>query len=112
MKLCGISHVAIAVTGPEGPQGCEKLRLTHFLDIRLTDGGEVISLTQRPPFTHRKIPGTHFCYRLSRPQGHSAAGRIRPIEKSINLIGNRILDLPACSILPQTTKLSHAALVL
>jgi hypothetical protein len=24
-----------------------------------------------------KIPGTHFCYRLSRPQGHSAAGRIR-----------------------------------
>jgi len=23
------------------------------------------------------IPGTHFCYRLSQPQGHSAAGRIR-----------------------------------
>jgi hypothetical protein len=27
---------------------------------RLTDGGEV-SLTRRPPFTPRKIPGTHFC---------------------------------------------------
>jgi len=24
----------------------------------------------------RNIPGTHFCYRLSRSQGHSAAGRV------------------------------------
>jgi hypothetical protein len=32
------------------------------------------------PFTHREIPGTHFYYRLSRLQGHSAAGRIRSIE--------------------------------
>jgi hypothetical protein len=23
----------------------------HFLDNRLTDGGEVVSLTRRPPFT-------------------------------------------------------------
>jgi hypothetical protein len=53
----------------------------------LTDGGEVVSLTRRPPFTPRKIAGTHFC-RLSRPQGHNAAGRIRSIEES-NDIGNR-----------------------
>jgi hypothetical protein len=33
--------------------------------------------------------------RLSRPQGHSAAGRIRSIEKSNDLIGNPISDLPA-----------------
>jgi hypothetical protein len=32
-----------------------------FLDNRLTDGGEVVSLTHRPPFTPRKMPGTHFC---------------------------------------------------
>jgi hypothetical protein len=25
--------------------------LQHFLDNRLTDGGEVVSLTRRPPFT-------------------------------------------------------------
>jgi hypothetical protein len=50
--------------------------LPHFLDNRFTDGGEVIGLTLRPPFTPRKIPGIHFCYRLSRPLGHSAAGRI------------------------------------
>jgi hypothetical protein len=30
-------------------------------DNRLTDGGEVVSLTRRPPFVPRKIPGTHFC---------------------------------------------------
>jgi hypothetical protein len=25
------------------------------------DGGEVVSLMRRPPFTYRKIPDTHFC---------------------------------------------------
>jgi hypothetical protein len=37
---------------------------------------------------------------LSRPHGHSAAGRIRPIEKS-NDIEIRTRDHPACSIVPQ-----------
>jgi hypothetical protein len=31
-----------------------------------------------------------------RPQGHSAAGRIKLIENSNDLIGNRTRDLPAC----------------
>jgi hypothetical protein len=96
---------AIPVTGHEDRNGCEMLRLPHFLNNRLADGGEVVSFTRRPPFTPRKIPGTHFCYRPSRPQGHSAAGRIRSIEKSNDLIGNRTRDLPACSIVPQPTTL-------
>jgi hypothetical protein len=33
------------------------------------------------PLPPKKIPGTHFCQRLSRPQGHSAAERIRSTEK-------------------------------
>jgi hypothetical protein len=52
---------AIPVVGRGSPQGCETSRLPHVLDSRLTDGGEVVSLTRRPPFTLRKIPGTHFC---------------------------------------------------
>jgi hypothetical protein len=40
------------------------------------------------------------------PQGHSAAGRIRLIEKS-NDIGNGTRDLPACSIVAQPTTLSR-----
>jgi hypothetical protein len=42
---------AIPVTGREGPLGCGTSRLPQFLDNRLTDGGEVVSLTRRPPFT-------------------------------------------------------------
>jgi hypothetical protein len=51
---------AIPVTGHGGPYGCETSMLPHFLDNRITDGGEVVSLTLRPPFTPRKIPGSHF----------------------------------------------------
>jgi hypothetical protein len=72
---------------------------TFSLDNRLTDGGEVVSLTRRPSFTSRKIPGSHFSQRLSRPEGHSAAERIRSIEKkNNNIIGNRPRDLSACII--------------
>ena len=37
------------------------------------EGGKVVSPTHRPPLPPGNIPGTHFCYRLNRPQGHSAA---------------------------------------
>jgi hypothetical protein len=36
---------------------------------------------ERPPFNAPKIPGTHFCWRLNRPQIRSAAGRIRSTKK-------------------------------
>jgi hypothetical protein len=52
---------AIPVTGRGGPEGCETSRRPHCLDIWLTDGGEIVGLTRRPPFTPKKIPGTHFC---------------------------------------------------
>jgi hypothetical protein len=48
---------AIAVTGRGGPCGCETSSITHFLDNRLTDGGEVVSLTRRQPCSPMKIPG-------------------------------------------------------
>jgi hypothetical protein len=52
---------AIPVTGHGGPEGCEMLRLPHFLDNQLTDGGEAVSLMSQLPYNPRKIPGTHFC---------------------------------------------------
>jgi hypothetical protein len=58
--------------------------------------------------TPRKIPGTHFSYSLSGLQGHSAAGRIRSIEKSNDLIGIRTRHLPACNIVPQPTTIQRA----
>jgi hypothetical protein len=61
----------------------------------------------RAPFTLRKFPGTNFYQRLSRPQEHIAAGKIRSIEKSSD-IENRTRDLPACSRVPQPTTLPRA----
>jgi hypothetical protein len=60
------------------------------------------------PVLPKKIPGTHFCLRLSRPKGHIAAGKIKSIEKSNDLIGYRNRDLPACSTVPQPTTLPRA----
>jgi hypothetical protein len=45
---------AIPVTGRQGPQCCERSRLPHFLDNRLTNGGEVVRITRLSPFTPRK----------------------------------------------------------
>jgi hypothetical protein len=51
---------------------------------------------------HRKIPGTHFCQRLSQPQG-----TVR-LQGHDDLIGNRNRDLPACSTVPQRTAIPRA----
>jgi hypothetical protein len=34
--------------------------MSYFLDNQLSDSGEVVSLTCQPPFTTRKISGSHF----------------------------------------------------
>ena len=53
------------------------------------DGGKVVSLTHRPPLPPGNIPGTRFCQRLSRPQGHSVAGRIMSLNNANDTSGNR-----------------------
>jgi hypothetical protein len=42
-------------------------RMPHFVDNRHTDGGKSVGR----PLPSRKIHGTHFSERLSRPQSHS-----------------------------------------
>jgi hypothetical protein len=68
-----IKSKAIPVAGRGGPQGCEMLRIPHCLDKRLVDGGEVVSPTRRTRSITQKhycsVCGTHFCYRLSEPEG-------------------------------------------
>jgi hypothetical protein len=65
----GKKRQSYPVTGREGPLGCETSRLPHFLDNRLTDGGEFVSPPRRPPFTPRKIPGTHLLEAETTPEG-------------------------------------------
>jgi hypothetical protein len=71
---------AIPVTGREGPQGCETSRVPHFLDNRLTDGGEVVSLMRWPSFTPREIPGTQILVPIF------LGVKRRPARKADNLI--------------------------
>jgi len=61
---------AVPLQAWSGPEGFRKLR---FLDFVTTaqDGGKVVSLTHWPPLPPGNAPGTHFCKRLSRPQGRS-----------------------------------------
>jgi hypothetical protein len=33
----------------------------------------------------KKIPGTHFCYKLTQSQDHNAAGRFRQVEKTYDI---------------------------
>ena len=53
------------------------------------------------------IPGTHLCYRPSRADGHTAAGRIGSMQNSNDPIGKRIRDLPVCYAMPKATALPH-----
>jgi hypothetical protein len=69
--------VKLSLYRPWRPLGLREVEAPTFSDIWLIDGGKVVSPTRRPLFTPRKFPDTHFCYRLSRPQGYSAAGRTR-----------------------------------
>jgi hypothetical protein len=39
--------------------------------------------------------------KLSRPQGHSAVGRIKSMKNSSDSIGNQTRDIPACGAGPQ-----------
>jgi len=42
------------------PEGSRNLKYPHFTTTA-QDGGEVVSLTHRPPLPPGNAPGTHFC---------------------------------------------------
>jgi len=62
-------------TDLERPRGFQELEAPRFPDSRQM---KVVSLSSlaAAAFIPRKYSCTHFCWRLSRPQGHSAAGRL------------------------------------
>ena len=75
-----------SITGPRCPEGSRKLRFLDYVTMA-QDGGKVVSLTHCPYLPPENTPGTHFCYRLSRPQGHSAIGRIMSMKNPLTLPG-------------------------
>ena len=77
------------------------MRLPDFK--RMAHEGSKVSPTYLPPLPPGNIPGTHFCWKLSQSQGHSAAGRIMSMKNSNDTIRNRTRDLPICSAVSQPT---------
>ena len=59
----------------------------HMKVVRLS---AVCTSRLHPP---GNIPGTHFCQRLSHPQGHSVTGRIMSMKTSNDTIGIRTRDV-------------------
>jgi hypothetical protein len=72
------------------PKGCD----SRISRQSAHEGGKVVSPTHRPSLLPGRIPGTHFCYRLSRPLGHNATGRIKSLKNSSDSIMNRTRELP------------------
>jgi hypothetical protein len=56
---------AMPLTGRGGPRGSETSRLPHVLDNRLTEGGEVVSLTRRPAAFYPPPPSGRFLVLIS-----------------------------------------------
>jgi hypothetical protein len=83
---CGLSSIsysfckAVPLQAWGGTEASRKLRSPDFL-TKAWDGGKVVSPTHRLHLPPGNTPGTHFCWRLSRPQGHSAIRRIYVNEK-------------------------------
>jgi hypothetical protein len=97
---------AVLLQAWSDPEGSRNVRFPDYMTTA-QDGGKVVSLTHRPPLPPGNIPGTLFCYRPGRPQGHSAAGRIMSMKNSNFTIGNQTRDLPTCSTV-QPTAPPHA----
>jgi len=66
---------AVLLQAWSGSDGSRKLRFPDYMTTA-QDGGKVVSLKHRPLLPPGNAPGTHYCKRLSRPEGHSAIGRI------------------------------------
>ena len=90
------------ITSLNRPWGFQKVEAPRFQDNRHMKVLRLSALRTGSLYPAGNIPGTHFCYRMSRPQGRCAAGRIMSVGNS-NDIGNRTRDLPACNAVPQPT---------
>jgi len=86
--------------------GLRVLRVSGGSDSQISrqsahEGGKAVSPTHRSPLPPGNIPGTHFCWRLSRPQDNNAAGRIVSMKNFNNPIGNRTRAVPHPSAPPR-----------
>jgi hypothetical protein len=75
------------------------------------EDGNVVSTRYRNPLPLWSNTSTHFCYRLSQPQGYSKAERIKLMKNSSDTVGNRNRYILACRSVPQSTLFSVQGLL-
>jgi hypothetical protein len=80
------------------PYGCRQLAYAS--------GKLVISMHWRP-LPLGDIPATHFCLRLSHPQGQRAARRFKSMNNPSYSIGNQISNHLVCRTIPQPALPPH-----
>ena len=85
------------------PGGLQEAEAPRFQDNRHMKVVKLSALRTGRIYPQENIPGTHFCQRLSQPQGHSADRRNMSMKNSSDIIRNRNRDLPACSAVPEPT---------
>jgi hypothetical protein len=93
-----------------GLQASRSSRVPEFLDSRFMKVVRFSNLSSGRLFSQGDIPGTHFCWRLSRLEGHGVAGRIKTMKNSSITIGNRAHDLRDLGTVPQPTAPPHTPL--
>jgi hypothetical protein len=98
-----VKYIISYHTGLDRSIGFQEVAAPRFQDNRHMEVVRLSALRTDRLYPPGIIPGTHFCYRLSQPQGHSAGGRIMWMKNSSDTIGNWTRNLPACSTVPQPT---------
>jgi len=78
-------------TGLGRPWGFQEGEVPRFQDSRHIKVVRLSTIRTGRLYPPGNIPDIHFCYRLSRPQCQSAAGRIMSVENSNDTIGNGIV---------------------
>ena len=93
------------------PKVYPECEATKFNDMRQMKVVRLSVQQNGSIYTPVDIPINQFCYRLSRPEGQSVAGRNISMKISKNIIGNRTRDLPGRSAVPQPTAAPCALII-
>ena len=87
-----------------GPWGSR--RLPEFLDTRHMKVVRLSAVRTSRLYHPGNTHSIHFCWRLSRPQTHSASRRNKSMKNLNDPIRNGTHDNPGCSAVPQPTEIS------
>jgi hypothetical protein len=85
----------------------QEVEAPRFLDNRRMKVVRLSALRTGRLYPPGKIPDTHFCSRLSRPQGHSATEMFMSMKDSSDTIGNRTRDVPVCTVASTNCATAH-----